>query len=377
MMARVNAAAEPRFGIDARWISGGPPSGRNYVRSVVVELGKLPDASALVAFVRPDGADRPEVSGLRSIKVPASPSMLFNLVGIPSRVPRTVQAVVHQNFTPPLTRGAVVTVVHDLIFLSSPAYFSPLERAYFGLIPALLPRADIVVAVSEHVADQVRDRWPGRDPATVMTAPNGVSDRLIEAAGRSDREDGSLARMGVDRPYLLYLGRLNVRKNLVRLIRAFAASSLSDHLLVISGAEDGRTDDLRAAARDSKVEDRVRLTGRVEDNGLDSLLGGADALAYVSLDEGFGVPPLEAMAFGIPVVASDIPPLRETAGPGGALLVPPTDIDAIRVALEKAVLDHETRERAARLGPTHARTYRWSRTAACVLRALQAAAGDR
>src|SRR3954468_21769866 len=362
IIAAMAADPPPRLGIDARWLAGGPPSGRNYVRHVLAALAARPDRDRFLAFVRGDDASlaaRP----IAARRLPNLPALLFNTVGIPVRTPAGVAAVAYQHFTPPRSRAGRLTVLHDLIYLSSPERFSSLERAYLGLIPRLLPAANIVAAVSEHVRAQVLDRWPRRDPATVLVAPNGVDERLLSAAGlvpplaepddASDRTPQAVAGgdPGLDRPYVLYLGRLNTRKNLPMLIRAFAAADLPDHDLVVAGAPSGVVEDLAAEGRAAGIADRLRLPGAIDDADLPQLLRGADAFAYVSLDEGFGAPPLEAMAFGRPVVCSDIPALRETAAPGGALLVDPADRDAMAAALRTAVLDAAFRSRATECGP--------------------------
>jgi glycosyltransferase involved in cell wall biosynthesis len=304
------------------------------------------------------------------------PAVLFNSVGIAARLPASIQSVVYQNFTPPLSRAGSVTVIHDLIFLAHPEYFGRAERLYLSLIGHLLPRATIVAAVSAHVRDDVLERWPRRDPASVVLAPNGIDDELLNAAangGDPDVERLVLARLGVSRPYVLYLGRLNVRKNLARLMSAFAAARLPDHQLVLAGPSDASNGDLATHAERLGLRDRVRFTGRIADAELPALLRNASAFAYVSFEEGFGVPPLEAMAFGVPVVCSDIPALRETAAAGGALFAQAQDTDDIAECLTRATTDDAVRGAALALGPAHARQFRWHTAAVAVHDALERA----
>jgi glycosyltransferase involved in cell wall biosynthesis len=375
IMAAVEPPTPPRYGIDARWLTSGPPSGQNYVRHLIGEVARGECARQHAIFVRPAGvAEVKRLNGPRAVSVPASPSLLFNIVGIPARTPRSILSVLHQNFTPPFGHAAAATVLHDLIFLTSPEQFTAAERAYLGLIPRLLPRAAVVVAVSEHVADLVRQRWPRRDPATVIVAPNGIDERLF--AGAEPAHDTSPRERLFDHPYVLYLGRLNTRKNLPRLIEAFARAGLDDHHLVLAGAPDGRVDDLEGAAAAAGISRRVHRLGRVPGRTVIRLMRDADAFAYVSLDEGFGVPPVEAMVFGLPVIASDIAAMRETAAGGGAQLVDPHDVEAIAEAIRRAVLDDELRRHARSDGPRWASRFRWSTTAQRVSIALKLAAGE-
>ncbi len=378
----VAASPGARFGIDARWFADGPPSGRNYVRHLVAALAARSDAGEFAAFAHGPSVPAIRRLGLRVVPTPALPSFAFNLVGIPARTPRSVTAVLHQNFTPPWSRAGTVTVIHDLIFLRRPEQFSRAERAYLSLIPLLLPGAGVVLTVSEHVRSEVLERWPKRDPASVVVAPNGIDDALLDAEDPQSSTPGSnpppaarvRGRYRIERPYMLYLGRINRRKNLVALVQAFDQACLAEHDLLLVGPDDGGVQDVVEAIRHTRSPDRIRLLGRVPDADVRALLAGADAFAYVSLDEGFGVPPLEAMALGVPVVASDIPALRETALGGGAILVSPSDVSQISEALRRATSDDAVRERARRQGPPHARTFRWSATASRVRLALERAA---
>lgn len=315
---------------------------------------------------------------MRVRTLPSVPHIVFNSAAIQLGAPRSVRAILYQHFTPRVSRSAAVTVVHDLIFLSSPELFGSRERAYLSLIPRLLPSAAIVATVSEHVRSQVLDRWPRRDPESVIVAPNGVSEELIKAGSvhlaGTRAGSGTAPRLpGIKRPYVLYLGRLNVRKNLPRLIEAFAHARVSEHDLVIAGAPSGVSEDLHSVASRWGVADRVTFLGRVDEGDLGTLYAGASAFAYVPFDEGFGVPPLEAMAFGVPVVCSDIPTLRELAGPGGAKLVSAYDTDEIASALEQAVGDGAFRRKALALGPDRAAHFRWLATADVLESALERA----
>jgi alpha-1,3-rhamnosyl/mannosyltransferase len=154
---------------------------------------------------------------------------------------------------------------------------------------------------------------------------------------------------------------------------AFAAARLPDHQLVLAGSPEASTVDLAAHADRLGLRDRVRFTGRIADAELPALLRNASAFAYVSFEEGFGVPPLEAMAFGVPVVCSDIPALRETAAGGGALFAQAQDTDDIAECLTRATTDEAVRSAALSLGPAHARQFRWHTAAVAVRDALERA----
>jgi glycosyltransferase involved in cell wall biosynthesis len=371
----VHSGPAALFGLDARWLSSGPPSGHGYVRNLTSALAAGPEADAFVAFIR--GAQDSCTPGIRCRRLPNLPGPIFNALAIPLATPRRTRAVLYQNFAPVVGRGTSVTVVHDLIFLEHPEQFSAIERAYLALIPLLLPRSAMIVTVSEHVRRQVLERWPRRDPETVVSVPNGVGDHLLAAGSGDvlgDRQAAFRRARGLNRPYVAYLGRLTARKNLSRLVRAHARA-LPEHDLAIAGAASGIADDLAAVAQSAGIGDRLRLLGPLNDDEVSSFLAGADLFAYVSLAEGFGVPPLEAMAFGLPVVASAIPALAETAAPGGAIMVEPTDVESISDGLRVAARDNVLRERARSAGPRYAATFRWGMVAERIVAVMRQASG--
>ena len=362
-----------RYGIEARWLDGGPPSGRRFVGGLLPELARHPDRpeGGIVAFV--SRTVSASMTGVRFIRLPRTPAPIFHAIEIQAVLPRDVRSVLYQSITPPVSRAARAVVIHDLIYMSRPDLFTALERLYFGLIPRLLPHAEVVVTVSEHVREDVLERFPRRDPATVIVVPNGVADRFFlddgarEAAMRATRTS-----LAIDGPFVLFVGRINPRKNLGRLVRAFLRLRPKDHRLVIAGPRDGRADpDLRAAL-DAAPAGVVRLLGEVPDDLIAGLYAAADLACYLSLEEGFGVPPLEAMAAGTPVLASNIRVLREVAGDAAAFVSPIDEVaisDAIETLLEDPTRLADLRQR----GRERAAGYRWSASAGRALAALRLA----
>jgi glycosyltransferase involved in cell wall biosynthesis len=173
-------------------------------------------------------------------------------------------------------------------------------------------------------------------------------------------------------PYLLYLGNLHQRKNVPALVRAFRSldgvPALRGHQLVVAGGRWFRGGEEERAA---DGDPRVVFLGRVSDAARSWLLGHADALGYVSLFEGFGLPPLEAMAHGVPVLASAVTSLPEVCG-DAALLVDPSDPDALRDGVRAVLLDEDLRDRLRRAGPTQAASFGPARVGDAALRAFRA-----
>ncbi len=363
-----------RYGVEARWLDGGPPSGRRFLEGLLPELAQhadRPDAG-IVAFVQ--GWATAPVPGVRFVRLPRAPAPVFHGLEIQAVLPRDVRSVLYQSITPPISRAGRAVVIHDLIYLARPDLFTAVERAYLGLIPRLLPRAEVVVTVSAHVREAVLERFPRRDPETVVVVPNGVADRFFLAEAERVAA-GRLARAGLGLPdrFVLFVGRINPRKNLGRLVRAFVRLQSKDHILVLAGPRDGRADPDLSAALAAAPAGMVRLLGEVPDDLIAGLYAAAELACYVSLDEGFGVPPLEAMATGTPVLVSDIPVLREVAGEA-AIYVPPLDEAAIADSIQVLLGNPGQSADLRRRGLAHAAGYRWSASAGRALAALRLAA---
>ncbi len=260
---------------------------------------------------------------------------------------------------PPLRRGTrSMLTVHDLSFLRHPEAFTPALRDYLRtVVPRSVARADIVLADSEATR---RDLIALLDlpPERVVTLYPGLSAGFTPTPGPDER--GRLRRRyGVGgRPYILAVGTVQPRKNYVRLMAA--CDALADEAeLVIVGQRGWLADPILAeAAR----RPHVRMLGFVEDDDLAALYRQAVALAFPSLYEGFGLPPLEAMACGTPVVASTASSVPEVVG-DAALLLDPTEISAWSEALARLLHDEALRARLRRAGLARARTFSWERAA--------------
>jgi glycosyltransferase involved in cell wall biosynthesis len=167
---------------------------------------------------------------------------------------------------------------------------------------------------------------------------------------------------GLPKRYILYLGTLEPRKNLVTLLKAYAALTDPDVHLVLAGGKGWLCEDIFAEVSALGLEERVHFPGYLSDMSLPLWYNAAEAFAYVSWYEGFGLPVLEAMACGTPTVASNTTSLPEVAG-DAALLVPPDDVEAIREALKRCLSDQPLRTRLQHAGREQAAAFTWDKTA--------------
>lgn len=282
--------------------------------------------------------------------------------------------VVSFTHSPLWTNVPTALVLGDLSFEHMPEMFPPLTRARLrNLVPLHVARASLVMTPSQFTRHDVIERY-GADPSRVVVVPPAF-DPSISTRSADDVETTTWARQnGARPPFLLYVGNLHARKNVARLIRAFGQVLASDPdlagaRLLIAGASWWGGDEERGAAHFAPPGSVVFL-GRVTDRQRDHLLAAADLVAYPSLFEGFGLPVLEAMAAGTPVITSDRTSLTEVAG-GAALLVDPYDVDDIAKAIRRILTDADLREDLRTRGLVRARVFTHQQTGAAALEAFE------
>ncbi len=247
-----------------------------------------------------------------------------------ARIARRVRAdlTVTHNFAP--VSGPSAVFIHDMLFKTNPEWFTASERAYFALMPLLAPRAGAVITSSETEATRIRTVQP-RLPVV----------RSVGLAIRTSlRTAEPLRPAHVPDRFLLTVGRMNVRKNLVTTIRAAVLSGAvsPECPLVAVGGSDGRTEQLPPQVRAAIESRAVIMLDEVTDGELAWLYSHARLFVFLSLDEGFGLTPVEALAFGAPCVVSDIPVFHETLA-DRVRYAPPRDVGAASTAIAQALAD--------------------------------------
>jgi len=271
--------------------------------------------------------------------------------------------VVHgTNFmVPPSRRAARVVSVWDLTFVRHPELCEPATLRFERLLARAVRAGAIVHTPAQSIADEVRRHF-GVRREQVAVVPLGIPD-----LGAPDDEAAS-ALLDLRRPYVLSIGTAEPRKDLPSLVAAFdlLAKRHDDVQLVLAGPPGWGEAALSAAISESTARERIHRVGYVSDGVLSALLRRARTLAYPSLYEGFGFPPLQAMAAGVPVVTTRVGSLSEVVG-GASLMVEPGDVDDLASALEVAVADEAQRSVLITAGRTRALDFTWDKTADALL----------
>lgn len=341
-------------------------------RYSVVTVGRIDDGMAALAA--------PPTVRLRPLRLPAR---AFGWLQRRDRLPPLdlvaprADVFLFTNFTTyRLRRTPYAVVVYDLTYLLAPetlndAYRTRLTRN----VPRAVAGAGAVIVVSGAVRDELVEHL-AVPPGKIVVASPGVDGTVFRPVP-ADRRAEVRSRLGLPDRYFLFVGTLQPRKNVRRLLDAYAAlpdATRAREGLVLAGMKGWRDDEIVAEIdRLRAAGERIHTPGYVDAADLPALYAGATALVWPSLYEGFGMPILEAMACGAPVITSARPAMAEAAG-GAALLVDPTDVGALSGAMRRIAEDDALASTLARRGPERAARARWSDTAGRVREALALAA---
>jgi glycosyltransferase involved in cell wall biosynthesis len=364
-----------KIGIDAKWYVNGPVSGSIVVRSLVRELLALPTRHEWYLFLpAADVAAFPHYRpGVHPVACWAGNNLLANLTVVPRAAHRLrLDAVLYQNFVPPWGRGARIGLIYDAIFASDPQCFGVKERLHFSPMKRLARGADRICTIS--TAERERLVGHGFAPrGRIDVALLGVDPafRPLEQQAKTDIATRRAA-MGLPEEFILFVGRLNRRKNIMGLLRALAVRSGAPVPCLIVGAPDGLGDDLLSEVRALGLEEQVRFVGPTSFDDLVALFALATVFCSPSFTEGFGMPVLEAMASGTPVVASRIGSHEEVCG-DAAVYCDPADPASIARGLDTVLRDVGLRRRLRAAGLARAQEFTWKRAATAVLSSVERA----
>lgn len=243
---------------------------------------------------------------------------------------------------------AAVTTFHDLFALTGDYSTPEFRKRFAEQAKDAARRSDFIITVSAFTAGQVAELL-NFDRRRIHVVPHGV--RFLERIDNTPREN-----------FVLHVGAIQKRKNISRLVEAFERAAPSDWRLVLAGSAGFGAEEIFSRIERSPARGRIEVTGWVADARLADLYSSAAVLAFPSLDEGFGIPALEAMARGLPVISSNRSALAEVCG-DAALLVDPEDTEAMTAALGRLIEDEALQESLRRAGIQRARQFTWEQAA--------------
>ena len=276
----------------------------------------------------------------------------------------------------PVSAKTKMLTVHDLAFMRYPEAAMPSLHHYLNIVvPRSIGRADHVIADSGHTAQDLEELWP-QLAGRISVVQGAVDHSFFRRVTDQNALQATRRKYGLDdRPFILGLSTLQPRKNFARLIRAFHAARQEaslPHQLVIGGKKGWLFDDIFNTVRDLNLEEDVHFPGFIADSDLPALYSAAEFFAYPSLYEGFGLPIIEALACGTPVLTADNSCLPE-AGGDGALYVDAESVDSIAGGITRLAAQPELRAKLAAAGQAHARAFTWQRSLRHLLDAYERA----
>jgi glycosyltransferase involved in cell wall biosynthesis len=347
-----------RIGINASLMSGRQGYRQTGISRYISEL-----VDGLHDVMQPD--DTLIMPGERLPPFGSNPAMriLWEQTVLPLSIEARRLDVIHgpMSVVPWVSRIPSVITVHDLAFLKFPEQVPASRRKWLVAAMRLSARkAEAIITISENTkADLLQ--WLKLPEDKVKVIPLAISPRVQHVTGRS--LDVFRMRNTPDQPYILAVGTLEPRKNLPTLLRAFA--KIKDdipHQLVLVGPEGWLTGELKSTLDELSLGDRVKLTGFVSDEELGGWYSGADLFAYPSWYEGFGLPSVEAMNCGAPVLASNTSSFPEVVGDAG-VLIPPGDVDLWAETMRDLLGDDSRLADLRARGFERAKEFSWTRTA--------------
>ena len=369
-----------RIAIDVHQIGLRQTGNETYIRNLVQEIAAIsPSDLEFICFTTAAENELPSVRWPGPVKrIRPHASLVRIPISFPLELIRVKAHVAHfQYVAPPICPCPTVVMVHDISYELFPAFFHPIERKRMQiLVPFSMRRAALVLTVSEFSKQSIVDTYH-IPPERILVTYNGVSPIFRQLEGASSVPLERLERLLIRPPYILGVGNLQPRKNLDRLLAAYAGlrrRCSPPHRLVLVGQPAWQGHRVRQEVARLGLTDWVILPGYLSDDDLVALYNFADVFVYPSLYEGFGLPVIEAMACGTPVITSNVSSLPEVAGDAAVFIDPRSEME-ICAALEQLINDPDLRNRLRTAGLERAGQFSWRSTAERTIEAYRQCLG--
>jgi glycosyltransferase involved in cell wall biosynthesis len=366
-----------KIGFDAKWFFNGNPSGRMVVKNILERI--IAQNVYHEIYVILNWKDRHEIFPFKNDKVKllyiwGGINLISNTLVAPIILRKyKLDVCIFQYFAPVFCKYKKIVYIHDVIFKSNPEYFTLKERIYFLPMKYLAKYADVIITVSESEKKRIRQYHFAGSKTNIKVIYNGVDEKYKPQRyfQKSDLERIKL-KFNLPEKFLLYVGRLNERKNISNLLKSIGSLNDNKIKLVLVGNYDGKTVDLTKKLDELGVNNRVLLLGHINDTELQMLYSLAYVFCYVSLEEGFGLPPLESLASGVPVVVSNIDSLQEVCG-DAAVYCDPNDFKDIAKKIDMIISSENLRKSKIEIGIERAKKFRWEYSATSLMQCIEQA----
>ena len=366
-----------RIAIDAKSFYSGPVSARIVLQNLVPEVVSLyPDIEWIIFLDKKDKALGFPCKGknIHLQYVWAGVNQVSNLFVLPRYLKKNkIDLIVYQMFPAITTSTPAIAFIYDVLFRDFPEFFTWKERLYFFPISFLTRRVTRLIANSEFVAgDLVKYNYVS-DRSMIDIVPLGVS-RDFKPAEKHNAAflEAVKKRLQLPDRFLLFVGRLNVRKNLENLLKAIALMEDKQVPLVIVGEAEWKAPKLDNIMSDQSIRQRIIMIGSISDQDLLAVYALSTIFCFPSFAEGFGLPPLEAMASGVPIVVSNTTSLPEVCGNAGTY-ADPHQPSAIAEAIDSLLSNSSLYDQKKNEGIRRAEQFTWKKTATAFMNCINKA----
>lgn len=351
-----------RIGIDAKWFYTGNASGRVVVYNLVKHL--CSSYTNHYFFIILDKKDEDKNFPFKNENVTliyqgTLTNQISNIVSPFILKKYKLDVCVYQYFVPFFSKYKRVVFIHDVIFESNPEFFSFKEKLYFKTMKWLAKLSHGIITVSHNEAKRIAAFGYTGKKTKIGVVYNGVGEQFKVKENQTNESIVAVKeKYKLPTKTILYFGRLNERKNIRMLLQSFELVNDKNVKLVLAGSYDWKMFNLPALISDMQLQDRVIITGFVKDEDVAPLYASSTVFCYLSFDEGFGLPPLEAMASGIPLVVSAIGSIKEVCG-NAAYYVNPFNKNEIAEKLNKILSNPDIARENIKYGLQRAKDFTW------------------
>ena len=376
-----NITKKINLGIDAKWFFKGPPSGKMVVKNLVDQIilnnrGRF-NLFLLINSKFSKQAAEYFPADVNIILLPDVPNLLSNLFLVPVVAFRyKLETVLFQNFTSPWPdKLRKITYIHDVLFLDYPEYYSKPERIYFKQMKRLAVSANRIIAISDSEKKRLLANNFASD-ARINIVYHGINNDFKPIANCDEVEIQSVInKYSLPGRYLLFVGRVNIRKNLLNLVKALAFLDDVSIPLLVAGEKGVVYAELERYINTEKLINRIVFTGHLPEKDLQLVYACATIFCFPSFAEGFGLPPLEAMKCGVPVVTSNRTAMPEVCG-DAAMYIEPDDPYDIASKINALLNNPELYEAQVQKGLLRAADFIWANSANQILTIIEETSGN-